>query len=318
LGGIGESKEMRKFNVASLVLSLAMLSGIASADVVIDGQNIPGADIQAITISPINGNIIISTKDGYTVTKGGDIDPPPPPGAVQITSFIASPNPVISGDSVTVEWSVENGVSCTSGGKKIPWRNQVPEPNSGSRSFNMTTGTWDFILTCSDASGGTDSKTVFVEVVENTQTSNCPSSTPISGNVTSWKGMFGVDFPMPIYISLRYLAVPRFGYSSIKFNTKNFVDSGKFSSIASTQTAGIRLATLTECPGDFSASVPDSCRYIWGSGGGLKWQTDGTPGCALEPNKDYYFNITYTNGISGASSTCLSTPCLMELQYSNN
>ena len=320
MGGIGESKEMRKFTVASIILFTTILSGSVGADVFIDGHPIPGSDILSIAVSPTNGDITINTKDGYTVQKG--VVQPPPPGSVQITSFTATPNNLIAGGTVSISWSTTNAVSCTPTNGNLIWPNVAITLPNGSVNLNLpNASTFNFTLECL-GSGGASTDTETVAVVVNPvgtpppDPTGCPA-TPLSGTVSEWKNFWAEDFPWPEY-SNRTFDVPRFGYRSLRFQTGNFVDNGSFTAKDTTQTAGVRLGTITECPGDFSASVPLSCRKTWGLGGSLRWATDGTTGaCQLEPNTTYYFNLTYTDGVNSNVSSCGFSPCRSNLQHNN-
>ena len=76
MGGFGESKDMHLYSRVLLVLCLAGTATYANAaSIVIDNQAIPGDDIQSISIVPTTGNIFITTKNGYTVTKDGGAPP---------------------------------------------------------------------------------------------------------------------------------------------------------------------------------------------------------------------------------------------------
>lgn len=315
----GESKDMRKINIASIVLCTLSLSGMAGADIVVDNQSIPGADIQAITISPSSGHIFITTKDGYTVEKngGGTTEPPPPPpGGVAISSFTISPTNLLVGGVISINWNTSNAVSCAATGGTGPWQMTSFTLPSGARNLTMNDpGTLVFTMTCTGQSGDTATRSVTV-VVNEVVPSSCPTTT-LSGGVEEWKSFWLVDFPLPTYQN-RFASIPRFGYKAIRFNTGNIVDNGKFTTIETTQTDGVRFGTITECPGDFGAAVPNSCRYVWGLGGGVSWATDGKAGaCQLQPNKDYYFNLTFTDGTDKTKSTCTSTPCVTEIQHIN-
>ena len=108
----------------------------------------------------------------------------------------------------------------------------------------------------------------------------------------------------------------RYGYKAIKFNTGNVVDHGKLVTIETTTTDGVRLGAISQCPGDFD--VPAECQHVWGIGGNITWATDGySGGCQLEPNTDYYFNLTYTNGFDNSQSSCHSAPCVTKVQHVN-
>lgn len=315
MGGIGESKHMRKFTISGLLLGATLLSGMAGADVVIDNQTIPGLDIQAIVVSPTSGDIFITTKEGYTVQKSGG--EPPPPGSVAITSFSITPTSLTEGGVISINWNTSNAVSCTPTGGTAAWRSTTIALPSGVRNLTMSvSGDYVFALTCNGSqTGDTANRSVSVVVNPITPTS-CPS-TPLAGSVTEWKNFWLVDFPLPTYQN-KYWTIPRFGYAALRFSTGSIVDNGSFTSVETTIAQGVRTGTISECPGDYSAAVPAACRKIWGLSGGLRWATDGRSGaCALKPDTTYYFNLTYTDGTNNAVSSCTKTPCTTELQHSN-
>ena len=131
-----------------------------------------------------------------------------------------------------------------------------------------------------------------------------------------------ISFPGPIYYNVeRTIRFNR--YLAVEFNTANVFDAGLLVTVGNTKSGGTRLGAISECPGDF-ASVADECNYSWGIGGGITWATDGTDlACALDPNKTYYFNLTFTDGSDPGATTCttyLGNPalhCVTTIQYVN-
>jgi hypothetical protein len=104
------------------------------------------------------------------------------------------------------------------------------------------------------------------------------------------------------------------GWIAIRFNTGSIIGTGGIQSIESTKTSGSRRGAISECPGDFD--VPLRCQQVWGIGGGIGWTTEGYPGaCSLQPNTDYYLNVTFTDGVDPDSSTCDGIPCITKLRY---
>ncbi len=139
---------------------------------------------------------------------------------------------------------------------------------------------------------------------------------PLSGEVTGWLAFWQVDFPGPGYGN-EYLHILRTGYHALEFNTGDVVDHGGVLTITTAGTNGTRLGSISQCLGDFN--VLPECTHSWGSSGGIGWATDGEPGyCQLEPNTTYYLNITFTDGLDGATSTCLPTEnCGTNVQVNN-
>jgi hypothetical protein len=292
---------MRNLNGFKWIYALAVLSITASADLIIDNQTIPGSDIQSITISPVSGNIFVSTTPGYDVT---------------LTAFTASPLTITEGQTTTLSWTTANATSCTPTGGTGGWSNRAIALPNGSTNITINiAGTYGFTLTCQGDSGTPAVRNISVTAnSQPTNTGTCPAPTLV-GSERSWASLFIVGFPGPGYDN-RFATIPRTGYYALKFNTGNVVDDGKMSSIETTVTDGVRLGAFSECPGIFD--VAPECTYIWGNGGGIRWATNGRSGaCQLKPNTDYYFNITYTDGVSGATTSCYSSPCITTLQHVN-
>jgi hypothetical protein len=307
---------MRNLNGLKWIYALAIVGTTANADLIIDNQAIPGADISSITISPTTGNIFVSTIPGYDVTKS--TSEPPPPGEVAMTSFSASPSNITEGQNTTLSWTTANASSCTPTGGTGGWNSRtIGLPNSSTSITIASAGTYTFGLTCEGASGDPVSRSVVV-TAQPESPDPVPTScgTPaLSGNITNWSTFWQEAFPAP-RSDTRPAIIPIQGYYALKFNTGDFVDDGRITSIETTNTTGVRLGAFSECPGDFD--VQPECFLKWGLGGGMRWATNGRLGaCQLNPNTTYYFNITFTNGVTGSTTTCPNTPCVTALQHSN-
>ncbi len=374
-----------------------ILASTANAEIslIIDNQAVPGADIDSIVISPITGNLFVTTIPGYVITpvvvgqnvaitnftlspstilagesttvtwntanaasctasngvngwansvitlptssktmtastagtypftltcNGNTVGDTKsstmsltvnPANAVAITSFSASPASIAAGDSTTLSWATQNATSCTPSGGTGGWNaKSISLPNGSTQITAAAAGSYSFTLTCQDASGATAVKSSVVLV---SPASQC--ATPaLSGSVVAWKSFWLVDFPKPTYDN-RYATVPRTGYLALEFNTANIVSKAKISTIESTVTDGVRLGSISQCPGDFD--VPPECDHVWGLSGGIIWTTDGSAGCQLAPNTTYYFNLTYTDGVNPSTTTCSSSPCITTIQNIN-
>lgn len=304
---------MRNLNGFKWIYALAIFGTAANADLIIDSQSIPSSDISSISISPASGNIFVSTIPGYDVSKSGT--EPPPPGEVAITSFSASPSTIIVGQSTTLSWATSNATSCTPSGGTGGWSTRsIALPNGNTAIIVSAVSSYEFTLTCTGDAGSPAVRNITVTANPEPDPNSCPTPA-LSGIEVDWINLFLVDFPMPGYDN-RFTTIPQTGYYALKFNTGNVVDDGKMSSIETTVTDGVRLGAFSKCPGDFD--VAPECDFVWGISGGIRWATNGRVGaCQLEPNTDYYFNITYTDGEDDLSSTCNSSPCITTLQHVN-
>lgn len=179
---------MRKLNGFKWLFALAMISGTANADIIIDNQSIPGSDIDSISISPVTGNIFVTTIPGYTVTKVvvGD--------GVAITNFTVSPGTILAGGSATISWNTANAVSCTASDGVDGWAGSaITLPSDSMLITTSTLGSHTFTLTCE---GGQAGDTATSNVVLNVNTADAvaitsftatPATINEGGNTTlSW------------------------------------------------------------------------------------------------------------------------------------
>lgn len=303
---------MRILNGVKWVIALTLVVGSANADIVIDNQLIPSADIQSISILPNSGQINIVTS-GYTVTKSGTT-PAPTADAVAITSFTASPSTFEKGKSTTVSWATTNADSCAVSDTLGELNGAVATNDSAVLSI-VDVGSYNFTLTCQGNSGPVSRVlTLTVKEPAPVTTKTCPAAT-LSGVTKSWAGFWGVAFPQPGYSNVES-SVARSGYMALKFDTADIIDNGLLVTVSTTKTSGVRLGTISECPGDFN--VRPECDHVWGIGGGISWATNGKSGaCQLKPNTTYYFNVTFTNGSDSSTSSCTSIQCVAKLQHVN-
>jgi hypothetical protein len=145
---------------------------------------------------------------------------------------------------------------------------------------------------------------------------NCSSATLV-GQTTSWNSLFVSNWPLPTYEKKR-VQIPENGFLAVSFNTSNVQDTGVLSNLEAVATTGWRLGSLSQCAGKFD--VKEVCQYQWGDHGGIRWNT-GAPlanHCNLEPGRDYYWNITFTDGVNPTPSRCAGSLCLTTLVPINN
>ena len=233
--------------------------------------------------------------------------------AATITSFSASRDSIMQGESTTVSWTTVSATSCSPSNGAGDWNSQDISLLDGNAQIEISTaGTFTFTLSCD---GVTGSQAVAQEVVTVNAIPGPCSSVPLSGTVVSWKDFWLVDFPAPVS-DKKFATIPKFGYFAIQFETGNVVDDGKMVSIETTIEDGVRLGSYSKCAGDFD--VAPECDFTWGLGGKLRWATNGLPGaCQLEANSTYYFNITFTDGFDSSASSCDANNCVTNLDVSN-
>jgi hypothetical protein len=302
-----------KVSIRLVLLCLGLVNGVttSSADVIIDGQVIQAADISAISIDPVSGDINVNAGGLYTVSR--DTDPQTGPTVV-INSLTASSTSIIAGQAITISWSTKDADTCTPSNGTGGWSSQVISlPNGSSSAITLSTpGTYSFRLNCSNATPTSTFRTVSVTVNEDDPvTTNCPTPT-LAGSTISWASHFGSNWPDPTYAQ-KLTTIPRAGYLAIEFHTGNVVEDGGIASINHTSTYGDRFGSISECPGDFSQHLPDTvsrCTELWYIGGGIGWNTqagDQSRQCNLEANTTYYLNVTFTNGVDPTTDRCVGS-----------
>lgn len=302
-----------KLSIRLVLLSLGLVNGVAtsSADVIIDGQVVQSADISAISIDPVSGDINVTAGGLYTVTR--DDDPQSGPTVV-INSLTASSTSILEGQAITISWSTTDAETCTPSNGGGGWSSQtITLPSGTSSSLTLATaGTYTFRLDCSNSTPSNTFRTVSVNVSpDDPGPSDCPTPT-LAGNTIDWANHFGSVWPDPTYAQ-KLTTIPRAGYLAIEFNTGSVVEDGGISSINHTSTYGDRFGAISECPGDFSQRLPDTvanCTELWYIGGGIGWNTlagDQSRQCDLQPNTTYYLNVTFTDGVNPATDRCVGS-----------
>lgn len=206
-------------------------------------------------------------------------------------------------------------MSCTPSGGNSDWRGRVINLASGSANIPIATaGSYAFTLTCQSATGATAARNLTVVVTEESEpeTTDCEAS-PLGGNVVTWESYFKAEYPYTAQQNTNG-STPRYGYTSMKFNSGSFTGTGNVTSVGLTSTTGTRLVSISECPGDFA--VPKDCKLSFGTGGAVVWSTTAANRvCHIKPNTDYYLNVTFTDGLNPNQTTCGSSYCEIKLQY---
>ena len=281
----------------------------------------------SITLPSGSKSITTATLGSYTYTLSCDgaetgdtatrsvVVNTTPADAVSISSFTATPDSITAGGTTNLAWSTVNASSCTPTGGTADWTSQQIALPSGSANLTIdSAGTYIFNLVCQGPSGDQQTGTEIVTV--NAGQQSCDQVT-LAGNTVQWSTFWSTSFPGPTYENVTNWIVPQKGYLALEFNTGSVNDDGKISALENSSTPGIRLGSISTCPGDFT-DVPAECTYQWGLGGGLRWATNGKLGaCDLDSNTTYYFNITFTDGVNLNTSTCGGAPCRINLQHTN-
>lgn len=285
-----------------------------------------GWSAEVLSLPSGTAQIAITTAGMYTFTmtcegEAGDLavasEDITVSAAAEITSFEASVDEVAVGETLTLSWTTQNTTSCTPTGGADGWDAvNITVPDGEVILDIVTEGEQTFTLTCDGVAGPA---AVAEAVVTVTPDPNSCSSVPLGPGsptwVNTWESFWIVEFPAPVSDS-RFLTIARFGYHALEFNTGNIVDDGSLLTIETTVTDGVRLGSISKCPGDFD--VPAECQHVWGIGGGIRWATNNRAGaCQLEPETTYYFNLTYTDGIDPGASTCGKSPCITNVQVQN-
>jgi len=319
-------------DMVSVSPAAAITNFSASSDSIAEGETTTlswttsngtgGWDAELIALPAGNAQITIPTAGEYTFTLTCDGIAGTPavanevvtvsPAAV-ITSFTADPSSLVVNNISTISWTIENATSCTPSGGTGGWDAVTITLPDGQADITIdSAGEHTFTLTCDGVAGPAAVDNVVVAATLNPN--ECMAPPLANGALGFWENFWLVPFPGPASDS-RFLTIPRTSYFAMEFNTGNVVDDGKMTTIETTVTDGVRLGAFSKCPGDFD--VAPECQHSWGISGGIRWATNGRVGaCQLEPNTTYYFNVTFTNGIT-TSSTCGKSPCITNMQHSN-
>lgn len=311
---------MFKLKGIKLGAAFLLLSGTVGANVMIDNQLIPTEDIVSINITPGTNTLIINTTEPYIIERANS-GPVTPTNDVVIDRFTASPSTLVEGGFTTLSWQTQNADFCTPTGGTPTWRStSIALDSNGNGSTNIqidTPSSYTFGMYCTDINNQDSpprQAIVNVTAQSNPQTpANCDAPS-LTGGIENWSAVWGAVFPGPNGLSNeRIVSVARYGYKALKFNTANATGYGAVIPLVPTSTGGVLKVSISECPGDFAVTAPN-CQPTFSVGEGVNWSTTGMfRTCDLELNKDYYLNLTYTNGVT-ASPGCTGA-CEIKLQY---
>lgn len=243
-----------------------------------------------------------------------------PPVTTNLSVNSQSSTVITEGDAVTFFWSSSNASSCVTTGVAPFWAGQNLA-TSGSLVFTprhdsmaMTYGV--------ECSNSTSINTAWVNVesqlpAQNLDASSCAIPFNFMQN-DEWSSVWGGTWPGPISTQ-KTIGLNQGRNLAVHFNT-GVVGSGVgvVTSAPTIGTAGLRTATLTQCPGDFTYgrdanggknTVPGmdpDCTETWGVASLLRFEVSDNyvPGngvCELEPSTDYYLNIRFTSACTNAT-----------------
>lgn len=143
---------MKIRSVLAASLLLIGFAPVSAEDLILDGQNIPLAGGSSVSINPVTGDITATSANGNLVCTD--------PGAVSVSNFSASPNPVEQGQQLSLSWSSSNASSCSALGDLPGW----------SGASIGTQGPFSFTVTATP-----DTYTARVECTNGTNTATSPT-----------------------------------------------------------------------------------------------------------------------------------------------
>ncbi|MEM1412832.1 MAG: hypothetical protein AAGH19_10790, partial [Pseudomonadota bacterium] len=298
---------MHRSSRLGLSLATALCASAASADIIINVDDAPlDASVVAsyeLTVNEQGVVLDLTTNDGVSIIttsdddgdSGGDDNSGGGPAPLTL-NFSATPLNVELGDPVTFSWSVSGATFCDTkwGGNDRTWKDFVPNPAGGSRAFTMNQlGETQYRMFCQNDSGETRATGVIINVTRPASTpppttASCPPPETNGGTVRGWGNFWGANFPNQA-VQSRDVTISGTGYYAIRFNTRDNVFNGEFLTIPIS--SGTRYVSVSQCPGVF-LGAPDGCWQFQATSQDLEFSTDGTPGCRLAPNTEYYVNVT--------------------------
>lgn len=231
-----------------------------------------------------------------------------PVDPVVITDFQLTTNkgtqPISCGDVVvTLNWAALNESTCYGS-----WRESEANPDGDLTNFPSpdTVLVEDlaldeaFTLRCENSQGSVEA--------ERPLSVKAPCLPTL---IKLWNEVFPSEWPFPPSYQV-IKAIPEPAVYAIMFNTSDISTAGAVGTIEYSSTRGLRLVAISTKPGDFQ--VADECRQYQFIDGNVIWETEGSnqfpDACRLQPDTDYYWNTTFSDGINSDSGTCTGTPCI--------
>lgn len=230
-----------------------------------------------------------SSQSGAGGAGGHDTEAP-----VRIVELTASLPEVSVGDSVEIAWRTENASACSFVGGSAGWREGVASLPAGATSVVIDfEGPRSFGLSCTGEAGDTAVEEVVVTGVAAEVPPDCSVQDVDEGVDFDWSDIFFATFPDKLQSNHDR---SMFGdeYFSVAFHTGAHEGTLSVSTVA--LQGGVRWLSISRCPGQFTTNTPPACTFIQGIGGALQASTDPNgSGCVLEPDTDYFINVTYVD-----------------------
>lgn len=214
----------------------------------------------------------------------------PDPGDPLLVTLTLSTNSATLGDTLTVSWTTDNAVGCTTEGGTAAWQDYEPALSGGSVDLVLDrTGEIEFGLYCLGESDDEAQSKKQVEVV-------CLPPEVDLGSVESWSDYWGAPFP-DLAQAQQEQQLDALEYIAVGFDTGAAQLAGLLETMALSD--GIRNVAIHECPGVFMGldgpSAGNACFERQADGQPLSFSTDGSEPCQLDADRRYYINVTYAD-----------------------
>lgn len=144
-------------------------------------------------------------------------------------------------------------------------------------------------------------------------------------NVFAYNGGNPIPFPGGSNVTLSYTAQAN-QYVAMAFTVPSNLSTtatGNWGFHATGASGGTASMSLSLCPGDFSASLPASCKGQWNGSENtaIIWESPEVTdpynqGCRLTRGKTYYLNVIQGTLADPATTTCTGASCGLGLNYS--
>lgn len=300
----------------------------------------PGTGNITLRLQPSSG----TAGDGWCPTTGG---PVAPTVNFNVSTTTITTGGSVTASWSTVGATSCTSAGSTLPGSVSNWTTSLPTASSGLVLTMATAGNYVFQLSCTGAGGTTtSSRTV---TVNDPGPTACTGVTPIQGtsrklnftNSTNIRNEGNTEFPLNSNVSIANYSpvwtahssltffpsrngtggVPLLSgeYAAMEFNTGTATGTGTpwgnrnygglLWTASQTNTGGIAMVAISECPGDFTQRLPSPTGCVGaGVSSSINFQIGtGTTRCPLQLNKTYYLNIGFFD--TAGNNTCGNSLC---------